>query len=398
LRNFGKGILEISDDSLKMYVEKGRFSKRRDLGKEIPFVDVANVVLETFEIVVEHKGLTDRFVFDDATSAQQAYSKISQFSQKREESEVPDLPENEVEIGTLEHESNVVASESPEPSKIIESQAVQVDEVKVEEGKQGDQVVTEEVGQKVESVPLEVRVEPEVETNVVKEEPEVALQEADNVPEVIVDEMKEVTVSSIPPLEISAKNAKRQTLSEALSIVDSLFDILLSLHGRVDWARTGKCLTLTQDHVAHLANASLVKFSLDLSALSSAVSLHNLDAISSEVYNQLTQLYRTFQSLETSDAPISANSKPTVVMDAMQSYYVLNDILLGVAVGDEKIAEETVQLSNMLAKLANDSGLTLKVDEMISPLKRLSVEKIAESLKTDIRSSFVCQLKLLMAG
>jgi hypothetical protein len=398
LRNFGKGILEISDHSLKLYVEKGRFSKKKELGKEILFVDVDGVVLEMRELVVHWKEFTDRFVFDDAASAQQAYSMISQFSQKHEESEVQGLPENEIEIGSLEHESGVAASEVPEPSKIIESEAVRVDEVKVDEGKQADQVVAEEVGQKVESVPLEVTAEPEVESNVVKVESEVIPQEADKIPEVVVEEIREVPVSSIPPLEIAAKNAQRQTLSESMSIVDSLFDILLSLHGRVDWARTGKCLTLAQDHVAHLAKASLVKFPFDFSELSSAVSLHTLDSISAEVYRQLTLFYPTFQSLELSDTPIITNSKPSLVMDAMQSYYVLNDILIGVAVGDEKIAEEIAQLSNMLAKLANDSGITLKVDEMISPLKRLSSEKIAESLKTDIRSSFACQLKLLMTG
>jgi hypothetical protein len=69
LRDRGSGRLEFADDTLRFYVERGRFKKTSDLVREIPAADVENVALVGNELSVTWKGVADVFDVESAEAA-----------------------------------------------------------------------------------------------------------------------------------------------------------------------------------------------------------------------------------------------------------------------------------------------------------------------------------------
>jgi hypothetical protein len=69
LRDRGSGRLEFSDNTLRFYVERGRFKKTSDMVREIPLADVENAVAVDKEFSVTWKGVADVFDVESAESA-----------------------------------------------------------------------------------------------------------------------------------------------------------------------------------------------------------------------------------------------------------------------------------------------------------------------------------------
>ncbi len=79
MRHVGNGKLKFSENTLKFYVSKGLLKKKREFAKQIRFVDVENMTLESNELAVNSRGVTDRFVVEDKQFAKLIYKSFNEF-------------------------------------------------------------------------------------------------------------------------------------------------------------------------------------------------------------------------------------------------------------------------------------------------------------------------------
>jgi len=87
LGNRGSGMLEFVDNTLKFYVERGRFKKQSEIIREIPFVDIEKATVEGKEFSVTWKGVADVFVVEKGESANTICEEIN--SALSRQAEVP---------------------------------------------------------------------------------------------------------------------------------------------------------------------------------------------------------------------------------------------------------------------------------------------------------------------
>ena len=103
LIGLGSGSLEFIDNSLRFYIEKGRFKKQQQLAKEIPTVDIHEVILEGKELSITWKGSHDIFVLDDIESSAVFLGKVLRTSEepkKASEDEIVVKPQSS-EVGKI---------------------------------------------------------------------------------------------------------------------------------------------------------------------------------------------------------------------------------------------------------------------------------------------------------
>lgn len=193
-------------------------------------------------------------------------------------------------------------------------------------------------------------------------------------------------------------NELAQALSNALKITDSLFDIIRSLHGRVDWNRVESRLNCSKENVRRFADQKGI-VNLDFAKLSSAIKEHLPEEISKEAYGILRVLFEYFNGL-TSQSESSAQIHPNHddAKKVILAYYTLNDIILGTVVEDEEVGKERAELAMVLDGLSKGTGLKINVDAVKDVVNKLGVEKAKESVIEESRAVFVQQLKELLAA
>ena len=85
LRNFGDGVITIDGDTIKFYVETGRFRKHRKIIREIPLSDVENSELQGNDLSVDWKGVTEVFALKKASQIEAIYERITAALKERKE-------------------------------------------------------------------------------------------------------------------------------------------------------------------------------------------------------------------------------------------------------------------------------------------------------------------------
>jgi hypothetical protein len=194
------------------------------------------------------------------------------------------------------------------------------------------------------------------------------------------------------------RNELAPILSSAIKIVDSLFDILRSLQGRVDWNRVEGYLKRSKENARSFADQKGT-VNLDFAKLSSAIKEHLPEEISKEAYSILRSLYEYFNGLTSQNEvlepihPSYHDAKTTIL-----AYYTLNDIILGTIVGDEEIGKESNELAMMLDDLSKGTGLKINVDAIKDVINKLGVAQEKESVIEESRAVFVQQLKELVTA
>jgi hypothetical protein len=174
----------------------------------------------------------------------------------------------------------------------------------------------------------------------------------------------------------------KKTLTTALSVVDSLFDILMCLQGRVDWATIDKNAEFCEkDYPKVTDRTTMETANLDLSLLVSAATDHNVELTSEEATRLLESLYNSL---------LGAESKFPLSSKAVTPYYILNDVVLGIVVGDPAIEEELNQLRAILADLAGSTGMN--VGEVVEAANRIVKEQLKEPYTEQARNFFRQQL------
>jgi hypothetical protein len=291
LRNFGNGKLELTDNTIKFYIGKGRLKKRREIAREIPITDIESVKQVGNELTITWKETTDTFVI--------------------------------------------------EKMELVEKINERVTETMKEQKK-------------------------------VSEDKETANQK---------------------------RNELTGILSVAVEIVDSSFDILRSLQGRVDWNRVEGYLKRSEENVRSLAGQKIGTINLEFTRLSLTVKEHLPEEISKETYSILRSLYEYFSGLTSKNElleqihPNYQDTKTTII-----AYYTLNDIILGTIVGDQEIGKESNELVMMLDDLSKGTDLKINVDAIKDVINKLGMEKGKESVIEESRAVFIQQLKELITA
>jgi hypothetical protein len=193
------------------------------------------------------------------------------------------------------------------------------------------------------------------------------------------------------------RNEIGKTASITMNIVDSLFDILRSLHGWIDWDRVEGFLKLSEENAARLTDQEMKIIELDFSPLSSAIKERLPEETSKETYNLLKLLYDYFSALtkknETFDQihPNFHNAKTII-----QAHYLLNDIMLGTILEDAEIGKEHNELLITLEDLAREAGIRIDINAIKNVIAKLDAEKVKENVIKKNRSVFRQQLKDLI--
>jgi hypothetical protein len=195
------------------------------------------------------------------------------------------------------------------------------------------------------------------------------------------------------------ENEIPKMLSLATKIADSLFDILRSLQGRVDWVKVENYLKRSEENASAFAGLKLNGLYLDFKNLSLAAKRHLPMEVSNETYNILKSLNEYFnESASKNEIPEQTHPNCNDAKNTMMAYYTLNDIILGITVDDEQIGKETNELEKLMAKLSTEANLKMDIDAIKNWANKLRLEKGKESVIEESRAAFVLQLKELIAA
>jgi hypothetical protein len=288
LRNFGDGILGVTGDSVKFYVETGRFRKHRKIAREIPMTDVESIERQENDLSVTWKGNTDIFVVAQPSQVESIYERIM--------------------AALKEH-----------------------------------------------------------------------TKEAEN---------KEAT---------NQKQVELANLTlKAMETVDSLFDILRNLNGRVDWDLVENNFKKSEENVKNLA-IQANSLCLDITRLSTAVQERRPREIAEKTYDILKAMYEHFDGMpSTNENTEQFHPNHRDARLAIQANYVLNDMLLGAIVEDDAVEEEQTELLKVLDDLARVPGSKIDVNTVKTSLDKICEEKEKQgSMVEEIRLMLEQQLKEL---
>jgi hypothetical protein len=200
-----------------------------------------------------------------------------------------------------------------------------------------------------------------------------------------------------------AANQKRSelanTLNTAMDIVDSLFDVLRSLNGRVDWNRVEGYLKRSEENARRFTEQGSSTINLDFNKLSSVLTAHRSQELSKETYIILKSIYEYYSGLTSqNELPEQMHPNYQEAKTAIQAYYTLNDIILGTVVGDEEIRKENDGLLMLLDDLSKRTGLEMTIKAFEDILDRLILDKASETIIEESRALFRQQLKGLLTA
>jgi len=187
------------------------------------------------------------------------------------------------------------------------------------------------------------------------------------------------------------------TIKASLETTDSLFDILMSLHGRFDWNRLENALKSSEENANLLPIQKTGIMIIDFTKLESTIRNNRLEEISKEVYDTLKSLSGQLNELALNNVlPEKVHPDYEDAKRIILAYYTLNDIIIGTIVGDKEINRERNELAAMLEGLAKTVELHIDVDAIIRVSDRLVNEKVDESLIEQNRRVFKQQFTCLM--
>jgi hypothetical protein len=193
------------------------------------------------------------------------------------------------------------------------------------------------------------------------------------------------------------RNELVKIISVAIEITDSLFDILRSLHGQVDWNRVESYTRRSEETGRNFMSQEMGAIDLDFTKLLLAVKAHTPEETAKETYRLLRALYEYFRGLASKNEfldeihPNCHDAKTTIL-----AYYTLNDVILGTIVGDEETGRESKELLTMLNDLSKGTDLEINVDAFKGVINKLHVEKGKESAVEETRMVFRQQLKAII--
>jgi len=178
-----------------------------------------------------------------------------------------------------------------------------------------------------------------------------------------------------------------------MEIIDPLFDILRSLHGWVDWNRIENLLKKSAKESQELTDQKINGLELDFSKLTIAIEERTQEETSKESLNLLKLLYDYFVGKDSEDETLKEihpnfhDAKTTI-----QAYYLLNDIILGVIVGD-RVEKETNSLMVMLEDLSMNTYLEININALKDSIDKMGADQEKVSVIEENKAVFRKQLE-----
>jgi hypothetical protein len=447
LRNFGKGLFEASNGSLRFYTEKGRFSKKVELSKEISLIDVDNLSLEGKELVVSLNDTIFRFVFEDLVLAQKMYTETNEAIQQRKAQANQNLPDgrettfeklNEAAKLKIESDqkgeniletipeqfrqesSNQTPLEeplkevAPMPDETSESLPINLIDQKFQpncdtsapKSKVGPEVVYADIQTESEVLVEESPTEIEIAQNpcITSEIDKTIISQTGDEKSLIVEQPK-AELNLEPPTTCKAPEKESdnfekidldQSLTFALELVDSLFDTLRNLHGnRINWTTIDSYEKRSEKNYRAFSRRKIFDANLDFGLFSLAVAQRNFEAVSKEVFRILESFKNGFEKLPCHDShdslefPNFSDAKIVIL-----SYYVLSDLILAAVVEDENIEQETNTLVSLLNSLSNNVRKDMIANDIISAVNKIEKGQVNEADVIEVRQAFRNSLKI----
>jgi hypothetical protein len=216
----------------------------------------------------------------------------------------------------------------------------------------------------------------------------------EKIPETFREERKAVEDKEVVKQK---RNQVGKTVSAAMEITDSLFDILRSLHRWVDWNRIEVFSKRFEENVGILTAQKMGTLELDSKKLSSAIEERLHEEISKEAFDLLRLLHDYFGGLVSENGSLKEiHPNYSDARTVIRAYYLLNDIALGVIVGDDEIDEEHDELMMTLETLSRRTGLKINNKAIEDVIAKLSGKKGKESAIKKSRAVFKRQLNNLL--
>jgi hypothetical protein len=193
------------------------------------------------------------------------------------------------------------------------------------------------------------------------------------------------------------KNQISKVVSDAMKIADLLFNILMSLHGWVDWNRIEVFSKRFEENVGTLTDEEIGKMELNLKKLLLAIEERLPEKISKEACDLLRTIHHYFGGLVSENEPLKEiHPNYSDGRTIIRAYYLLNDIALGTMVGDDEIGEEHNELVITLEKLSRATGLKINIEAIKDVITKLGEKKGKESAIERSRAVFRRQLSNLI--
>jgi hypothetical protein len=187
----------------------------------------------------------------------------------------------------------------------------------------------------------------------------------------------------------------KKTVSVALEIVDSLFDVLRSLQKRFDWKQIESYSKRSGSAGKRLMNQTSGSVNLDFSKLLQTVEKHLPRETSKETYELLRTLHDYFLLASKDKLTDENHLNNKDATKTILAYYTLNDIILSITVGEKDNQKEINQLMTLLESLPNAADLKISISELKGVINKLGTEKEKEDFTGESRMVFRQLLKPL---
>jgi hypothetical protein len=192
-------------------------------------------------------------------------------------------------------------------------------------------------------------------------------------------------------------NERLGVINASIGIVDLSFNVLIGLSEKpINWRRLEGYSKGFRKNL-NFTGQLIPSLNLDFSKLFSAIKRQITEETSREAWNIMKGIYGYFDRLSLDDdvkgdVPNFLTTKAIIL-----SYYLLNDILLGKAVGDKENKQQKAQLETVLQDLFDHSTFKVNVEELKANIDEVFAEADLERVIEDSRGIFKEQLWLFQS-
>jgi hypothetical protein len=200
--------------------------------------------------------------------------------------------------------------------------------------------------------------------------------------------------------KIYLRNTNVETiLNDSLPVVDVVFDVLRGLHAkRVDWATIEDTSSILGQSI-NLTTQSLPTLALDFTQLSVAISKQDPREVANQARVVLKAILEYFNHLRPMDTVPDAHPNLDQVAMLVNSYYLLNDLMLGKLVSQKENPREIHSLERSLQKLSKDTSFKMDFEDLRTRIGSINADESGtEDVIGDTRELFKDQILQLYSA
>ena len=182
-------------------------------------------------------------------------------------------------------------------------------------------------------------------------------------------------------------------VTAAFPTIDSLFDILINLNGKINWDTVSNSIQKLQSTTLQLNNQGTTQTKIETSRLAESFKKGNIEATLKETYEILLSIDKNFDEKTTeTSGDTTIKSDPQVTKKIIKIYYLLNDIILGSIVNDQTLQDEINQFKTKIDAIVQDANIKIDITETLNAITKLTPNSVTHQIILECRSSFQNQL------